>query len=79
MFPKNKIFDDKWRKAFGDKTQIHNPDYLTWWESSDHLNKRVAYENDWTNFFRNYPDASKQDILNYGRQLAQKYGLTIHF
>ncbi|MCK4543255.1 MAG: hypothetical protein KAU17_13560, partial [Spirochaetales bacterium] len=58
---------------------IHDPRGGAWWEGSDHLNKAKEYNQQWETFFQENPTAKPEDVLNYGRELADEYGFDINY
>jgi RHS repeat-associated protein len=58
---------------------IHHPRFGAWWGKKDHGRKAAEYNEAWREFIRMSPDASADDIVSFGRQIAGSYGLTILF
>ena len=56
---------------------IHDPQYGTWWETLSHQQNSRAYNLEWARFLKDAPTAD--EALAFARQLAQMYGLEIHF
>lgn len=56
---------------------IHEPRYGAWWRSGAHQKSAAAYNAEWRRFLDTSP--STEQILQFGRDLAREYGLTIHF
>ena len=52
--------------------------YGAWWELHDHRSKAKAYNAEWDTFFKNN-SPTKEQILEQGRKMAEKYGLYILF
>ncbi|MEZ5352610.1 MAG: hypothetical protein R2762_08230 [Bryobacteraceae bacterium] len=79
LFPKAAEFADDFRAIGVDVHSVHSG---TWWEAHDHLRNRANYHKDWQQFFRDNralieadPAAAGVKAFEYGRALAQKYGL----
>lgn len=58
---------------------VNNPKYGSWWDRGEHQRKSSDYNREWSVFIENNPNATKEEILNFGRQQASKYGLEINF
>ena len=58
---------------------INDPRYGAWWEAQDHLRNAKGYNKQWEDFFRTNKDATAGEILEFGRALAEKYGVKILF
>lgn len=56
---------------------IHDPKYGAWWAWREHRKNAWAYNRKWETFLRDGP--SPEAIIQYGRSIARKYGLEIHF
>jgi hypothetical protein len=53
---------------------IHEPKYGVWWTKGDHLSKAKAYNAKWKAVFRRTPPPTREDILQFGREIAKEYG-----
>ena len=78
------MFVQKFEAKFAELgINIHDPKYLAWWEKKAHLAAVRPYQAAWEQFFRELPSIPASErlerALNLGRNLAQEYGLTIHF
>jgi hypothetical protein len=51
-----------------------NPIYGTWVEQSSHSSFSDAYGRAWDTFLQNNPQPSQQQVLDFGRGLANQYG-----
>ena len=71
IFPQAKKFQSFFEKA---GINIHNPKNLRWWESSSHRSASKAYNNAWSKFFQDNPNATRKQIENFGDSLMKKYG-----
>jgi len=69
-------FEDQFQRA---GINIHDPHFGAWWQSGSHQQWASAYNRDWEQFFRAHPNPSVNQIMQYGREMAQRYGLTIGF
>ncbi len=58
---------------------IHHPKYGAWWAAEAHLRAASAYNQRFRDFFLRNSQPTKQQILDFGRALAQKYGLDVYF
>jgi RHS repeat-associated protein len=56
---------------------IRDPHFGAWWEATEHLSSASGYNEAWRQFLRS--DPTRDEILAFGRELAAKYGLTIHY
>jgi RHS repeat-associated protein len=72
------VFPQKFADKFGQKgIDIHDPKFGTWWEKTEHGKKAYQYNNEWETFFLKDPSAA--EILQFGRDIAGRYGLEVHF
>ncbi len=72
------IFSVKFEVAFKKAgLDIHNPVFATWWEKASHLRNAAQYNSDWERFFRR--SRSPDEIRQFGRELAKKYGIEVFF
>ena len=58
---------------------IHDPMYGAWVDSSVHLSFSYDYSAEWEAFFSQYANPTQVQILDFARELAQKYGVEIYF
>jgi RHS repeat-associated protein len=56
---------------------IHDPLHGSWWNRAGHLQNAAAYNRDWDNFLQ--VARSQDEILEFGRQLAGRYGIQVFF
>jgi hypothetical protein len=74
------IFPREYEKFFFRKgINIHDPKYLTWWKSSDHLSNHKSYNSAWANFLGKNPNISKEEILEKGRRMMNNYGVDVNY
>ena len=72
------VFPQKFASQFSKAgINIHDPKYGVWWNSSSHLQNAAGYNAAWSNFLSINP--SQTQILNYGRQLMNQYGIPVFF
>ena len=71
IFPQAAKFQKYWNKA---GINIHNPKNMTWWKSGPHRSAAHGYNNAWSKFFLDNPNATRQQIQNFGGSLMKKYG-----
>ena len=76
MLPQAKQFSANFQRA---GLNIHDPRYGSWWEAQNHLQNAKGYNERWELFFSQTPNASSDQVLEFGRQLASEYGLKIYF
>jgi hypothetical protein len=69
-------FESQFAKA---GINIHDPRYGAWWDATAHSQASSAYNQAFEAFFRGSPNASATQILDFGRGLAQRYGLDVVF
>jgi len=74
VFPKK--FATQFRNA---GINIHNPRYGAWWQAGPHQRAAAAYNRAWGVFFRDNPNPTAEQIFRFGREIANRYGLTINF
>jgi len=56
---------------------IHDPRFGAWWSRSNHLKKSYEYNQMWEDFFSRTP--TRDQILQFGRYLANMYGFQINY
>ena len=74
IFPQAQKFQSYFQKA---GINIHDPKNLVWWGSGAHRSAAGAYNNAWSNFFRANPNATGQQIQNFGGSLMKQYGFKL--
>lgn len=62
-------------KAMG--INIHDPKYGAWWAQSSHLKKATEYAKKWDAFIVREP--TREQILQFGRDLGVEYGFKVNF
>ncbi len=74
------VFPQQLREDFLKKgINIDNPRYLTWWEGSSHLPNAPSYSSEWISFMKKNPNTAKEQILEKGRRMMDKYGIDVNF
>jgi RHS repeat-associated protein len=58
---------------------VNDGRYGAWWKAQDHLRNAKGYNEQWATFFRQNPNPSSDQVLQFGRDLAATYGLKILF
>jgi len=53
---------------------IHDPAFGAWWEESSHRAVTQEYNQLWDRWLLGNPDASLDEMIDYGRELADDYG-----
>lgn len=71
IFPQANRFLKQWERV---GINIHNPEYLRWWESNSHRGNALQYNQAWDTFFRYNPSASREQIINFGNDLMRNFG-----
>jgi hypothetical protein len=56
---------------------INDPVFGSWVDATAHRGWSYAYGAKWKEFFRS--ERTKEEILNYARQLSKEYGFDVHF
>ena len=74
VFPQD--FSDKFLKR---GINIHEPQYMTWWEKGSHLRAAKEYNMKWERFFNDIPDFTKKQALEKGKELMKKHGIEVHY
>jgi uncharacterized protein YukE len=69
---------------FGPKFEKHgidttNPAWGSWVEEKQHQRFGTQFNKDWQTFFDNNPDATREDIFKFVRQLAKTHNYTVSF
>jgi Predicted lipoprotein of unknown function (DUF2380) len=76
VFPQAKHLQDRFN-YYG--INVHDPQFLTWWEKTAHRANSASYNKEWETFFNRTPNITKEKILEKGKQLMEKYGIeTLH-
>ncbi len=58
---------------------IHDPKFGSWWNSASHGKNADQYNAQWRQWISNNPNATSNDVMNYGRQIMEQYGLPVHY
>jgi len=74
VFPQK--FEATFRRAGID---IHSPYHGSWWEAGAHQRAAGAYNQAFDDFLTANPGATGSQLLDFGRGLAQRYGLDVFF
>ena len=72
------IFPQKFRQQFeAAGLNINDPQLGAWWKATDHLSNAGRYNDEWADFLST--ERSREDIMRFGRTMAERYGLDISF
>jgi hypothetical protein len=71
IFPQASRFQQQWNRV---GLNIHSPKNLTWWQSGAHKSAAGAYNKAWDLFFEKNPQATLQQIQNFGSSLMKSHG-----
>lgn len=71
IYPQAKRFSQQWKNA---GINIHDPNNMTWWSSSAHKSAAHSYNKAWDSFFRQFPNATRQQVEGFGRSLMKNHG-----
>ncbi len=71
------VFPQKFANKFSGKINIHDPQYLQWWSTSTHSQKAYEYNELWRQFFEQYPNPNKSQILQEGKRIMKEFGLDV--
>jgi RHS repeat-associated protein len=55
----------------------NNPEYGAWWRAGEHQGRALEYNRAWEQFLRRNP--TREEVLAFGKELAERYGLRILF
>jgi hypothetical protein len=78
-FDAHHVFPDALESRFQGRINIHDPKYGAWWDAHANRSNWSTYNNEWREFFRINPNASAQQILEKGRQMATHYGFQVNY
>ncbi len=70
IFPQAARFQQHWNRV---GLNINHPSNMAWWASGPHRQAAAAYNKEWDRYFFRKPQASLQEIQNYGHFLRTKY------
>ncbi len=74
------IFPVKFEARFGQVgINIHNPKYGAWWAADAHRRSASLYNRTFSEYLRANRSATAEQILDFGRELARRYGLDVFF
>ena len=75
------VFPQQFEESFFIKRRIniHEPQYLTWWEKIPHRTSANQYNQDWIRFMRKNPDATRAEILQKGKEMMTRYGIETNY
>ncbi|HEX8705850.1 MAG TPA: hypothetical protein VF815_43850 [Myxococcaceae bacterium] len=72
------VFPQKFARTFSELgIDIHDPRYGAWWARSGHLKKAAEYTSKWEEFL--VRARTREEILQYGRDLGVEYGFKVNF
>lgn len=71
IFPQAARFQKYWDNV---GINIHNPSNMKWWKASDHLSNAYDFNKAWDEFFEMTPNASKEQMINFGNSLMKEFG-----
>ena len=55
------------------------PRFGAWWKRASHRQDAFAYNQAWQRWFRDNPNATRDQALEFGRELARIYGFDSRF
>jgi RHS repeat-associated protein len=58
---------------------VNRPRFGAWWEKAGHRANAFRYNQAWRTFFRENPNATRDQALDYGRELGRRYGFETRF
>ena len=59
---------------------IHDPRYGAWWKAGPHRSAARNYNREWQLFFQQkWPRVSQKEVVDFGRQLSNRYGQSVGF
>jgi len=76
IFPQAGEFARNFNRAGID---VHDPKFGAWWTRPNHQQKAKEYNDRWRDFFGSRRNPTRNEILDFGRQLAKEYGLEVPF
>ena len=56
---------------------VHDPRFGAWWERSAHLKNSLEYLRPWEDFLEH--SRSREQILQFGKEMASKYEFQVYF
>jgi hypothetical protein len=72
------VFPQAHVKAFQEVgIDIHDPRFGAWWDRASHQKKAYEYNERWRKFLADNP--TREQILQFGRELANEYGFQINY
>ncbi len=77
VFPQK--FRNYFKNVFNDKYAIDKEKYAQWWNSPDHQSKAGEYNRKWEIFIENHPYPALDEVLQFGREIMEQYGFSVHF
>jgi hypothetical protein len=74
-----RVFPQRFRDALWQKYEINvdDPAYGAWWETSSHRQYWYNYNVEWERFM--IERRTRDEVIEFGRNIAKKYGLTVKF
>lgn len=67
-------FADRFAKA---GISVNDPQFGAWWEASSHLRNAAQYNAEWERFLGR--ERTADEIMEFGRQIAERYGIEARF
>ncbi|HCA57996.1 MAG TPA: hypothetical protein DEP46_08455 [Blastocatellia bacterium] len=72
------VFPNEFADDFARAGLNHNdPSFGAWWQSGSHLRNAAQYNREWRNFLAT--DPNRDDIINFGRAIMTRYGISVGF
>lgn len=74
------VLPQKFSKWFADKgLNIHDPRFCSWVDKASHNKWSYEYNKKWEDFRNKNYYASPDEIVNFAKELAKKYGFDVNF
>jgi hypothetical protein len=67
------------RAGFVGDNSIHNPIYGSWVQKDAHRHWSKPYQDRWQRFFQENADPTKNQILDFAKQLSEEFGFNVNF
>ena len=72
------VFPQKFEEIFRSKgIEIHDPKFGSWWDVPSHQKSSYEYNELWDKFLQS--DPTKEQVFEFSKELAQKYGYELNF
>ena len=73
------VFPQKFRNEFKQAgVNIDDPKYGTWWSKPEHGKNAYKYNKQWERHAKDIPYMKKEEILEYGREFMEPYGIPLN-